>query len=214
MPSGHWKADMAHTDAYLAVAENCVKNHLALRDKYVPGGQVWVTESGDAGGGGNTWASTYLDVFRTLNEFGSFAALTDGVIFHNTLASSDYGFLKHSTFEPRPNYFAALLWNTLMGETVYDCRKLNAVNTHVYCHSRKDGTDGYVYLIINNSLDDSLSVEISAPADFYILGADNLRSSVIQLNGKNMKKDIDLIPEYKKPGTITLAPATCTFIVL
>lgn len=54
---------------------------------------MWVTESGDAGGGGDTWASTYLDVFRTLNELAGFAAITDGVIFHNTLASSDYGFL-------------------------------------------------------------------------------------------------------------------------
>lgn len=33
---------------------------------------MWVTESGDAGGGGDTWASTYLDVIRTLNEAGGF----------------------------------------------------------------------------------------------------------------------------------------------
>lgn len=81
---------------------------------------MWVTESGDAGGGGDTWASTYLDVFRTLNELAGFAAITDGVIFHNTLASSDYGFLAREVFDPRPNYFAVLLWNRLMGTTVYD----------------------------------------------------------------------------------------------
>lgn len=40
--------------------------------------------------------------------------ITGGIIFHNTLASSDYGFLKHGTFEPRPNYFAVSLWNKLM----------------------------------------------------------------------------------------------------
>lgn len=214
MPSGHWNADMAHTDAYLAVAENCVKNHLALRDKYVLGGQIWVTESGDAGGGGNTWASTYLDVFRTLNEFGSFAALTDGVIFHNTLASSDYGFLKYSTFEPRPNYFAALLWNTLMGETVYDCRELNAVNTHVYCHSRKDGKAGYAYLIINNSIKDYMSIEIPKTSEIYKLSAESLRASVMKLNGKELYNFGEFIPEYKNAGTIELAPASCTFIVM
>ena len=43
---------------------------------------MWVTESGDAGAGGHTWASTYAEVIRTLNEIGSFAAVTDGVIFH------------------------------------------------------------------------------------------------------------------------------------
>ena len=84
---------------------------------------MWVTESGDAGGGGNTWASTYVDVFRTLNELGTFSTITDGVIFHNTLASSDYGFLKHGTFDPRPNYFAVLLWNRIMGTTVFDTKE-------------------------------------------------------------------------------------------
>ena len=109
---------------------------------------------------------TYLDVLRTLNELGSYATITDGVIFHNTLASSDYGFLEHGTFLPRPNYFAALLWNRLMGSAVYDCRELNRENVHVYCHSRKDGACGVVYLIINNSLTDAISVTIpqKAPA--------------------------------------------------
>ena len=102
MPGGHWDGSEAHTDAYLSVAPANAKVYAPLRDQYVPGGQMWVTESGDAGGGGDTWASTYLDVLRTLSELGSFATITDGVIFHNTLASSDYGFLKHGTFEPRP----------------------------------------------------------------------------------------------------------------
>lgn len=115
MPRAHWPAELAHTDEYLAVAPDCASAHAALRDRFVPGGQIWVTESGDAGGGGNTWASTYLDVLRTLNELGSYGTITDGIIFHNTLASSDYGFLDHGSFLPRPNYFAVLLWNQLMG---------------------------------------------------------------------------------------------------
>ena len=68
-----------------------------------------------------------------------------------TLASSDYGWLKHGSFEPRPNYFAVLLWNTLMGTTVYDSKIPVSEDAHVYCHSRKDGKDGCVYLGINNS---------------------------------------------------------------
>ncbi|MCD7858314.1 MAG: hypothetical protein LUG55_11105 [Clostridiales bacterium] len=76
------------------------RTYAPFRDKYVPGGEMWVTESGDAGGGGDTWASTYLDVIRTLNELGGFAAVTKGVIFHNTLASSDYGFLARQVFDP------------------------------------------------------------------------------------------------------------------
>lgn len=214
MPSAHWSGDEAITDEYLSVAPDNAEKHTALRDKYVPCGQIWVTESGDAGGGGNTWASTYLDVFRTLNELGSFATITDGVIFHNTLASSDYGFLKHGTFEPRPNYFAVLLWNKLMGETVYDCKELNAENLHIYCHSRKDGKDGCVYLIINNSPNKEVSAELPKESTIYTLSADNLRSSVMKLNGKELNNLDDVAPECRNAGTITLAPATCTFVIL
>ena len=220
MPSGHWDGSEAHTDAYLAVAPINAKAYVPFRDQYVPGGQMWVTESGDAGGGGNTWASTYLDVLRTLNELGSFATITDGIIFHNTLASSDYGFLKHGTFEPRPNYFAVLLWNRLMGTTVYDRDDPDREGAHIYCHSRKDGKDGCVYLVINNSLTDTTTVELPKEAEIYTLsGGENIRSSVMYLNGKELGisgvADItELTPDCRAAGKLELAPATCTFIVL
>ena len=108
------------SEEYLGAAAHSARCFLSYRDKYAtPGGEMWVTESGDAGAGGHTWASTYAEVIRTLNEIGSFVTITDGVIFHNTLASSDYGWLKHGTFVPRPSYFAVLLWKRLMGNTVY-----------------------------------------------------------------------------------------------
>lgn len=219
MPKAHWPGELAHTDEYLAVAADCAKSHAALRDQFVPGGQMWVTESGDAGGGGNTWASTYLDVLRTLNELGSFSTITDGVIFHNTLASSDYGFLKHSSFEPRPNYFAVLLWNRLMGNTVYDCDNLRTKGTHIYCHSRKDGKPGAVYLIINNSLMDTQTVELPKMADCYTLSAKTMRSEIMQLNGNDLTlsgtADLpDLSPVKLQAGTVMLAPGSCTFLVL
>lgn len=219
MPSAHWSGDKAHTDAYLAVAPRNAAMHLPLRDTYVPGGQIWVTESGDAGGGGNTWASTYLDVFRTLNELGSFARLTDGIIFHNTLASSDYGFLQHGTFDPRPNYFAVLLWNTLMGSEVYDCGIPAADSRHIYCHSRKDGKPGYTYLIINNSDSEPLSVALPGEADCYRLTAPTLRSPVMELNGQPLTADEtgtipQLTPQRCPAGEVTLPPCSILFAVL
>lgn len=219
LPKAHWPGELAHTDEYLAVAPDCARNHAPLRDRYVSGGQMWVTESGDAGGGGNTWASTYLDVLRTLNELGSFASVTDGVIFHNTLASSDYGFLKHGSFEPRPNYFAVLLWNTLMGTTVYDCENPAMEGAHIYCHSRKDQQPGMVYLIINNSLSEETTVEIPQTAERYTLSAETIRSTVMQLNGKNLIVSdsailIDFVPVIQEPGLITMSPGSCTFLVL
>jgi len=216
-PDSHWSGDTAHTDAYLSVAPECARDHAALRDKYVPGGQVWVTESGDAGAGGNTWASTYLDVLRTLNELGSFAAITDGIIFHNTLASSDYGFLKHGTFEPRPNYFAVWFWNRLMGTTVYDCGNSDRPGAHIYCHSRRDGKKGVVYLVINNSLTETITVHLPKQAEQYTLCAETLRSTIMTVNGMPLTETnaVTNLPKWIQPeGNIELAPGTCTFFVL
>lgn len=219
MPAAHWEAELAHSDEYLAVASDCAKAHKPLRDKFVPGGQMWVTESGDAGGGGDTWASTYLDVLRTLNELGSFSEVTDGVIFHNTLASSDYGFLEYGSFTPRPNYFAVLLWNRLMGARVYDCSNLHGEGVHVYCHSRKDGKPGAAYLIINNSLTDDAAVEIPKEAERYRLSAETMRSSVMQLNGKDLLVSgscgiTEIVPEKQEAGMAALPPGSCTFFVI
>lgn len=219
LPSAHWPGDMAHSDEYLAVAPDCARAHAALRDRFVPGGQLWVTESGDAGGGGDTWASTYLDVFRTLNELGSFGTISDGIIFHNTLASSDYGFLEHGTFWPRPNYFAVLLWNRLMGSGVYDCDALSRENLHVFCRSRRDGKPGCVYLILNNSLTEPAVAALPKAALRYTLHAPELRSPVMLLNGKELSVSgvcglPDLTPAAEPQGNVTLAPATCTFLVL
>lgn len=172
---------------------------------------MWVTESGDAGGGGDTWASTYLDVFRTLNELGEFATITDGIIFHNTLTSSDYGFLDHATHDPRPNYFAVLLWNRLMGTTVYDSGEALREGAHVYAHSRRDGKPGTAYLVINNSLTDATEVELPCDADRYTLSADTLRSPVMRLNGRELVLEgehglPDLSPVRETPERCALRP--------
>jgi heparanase 1 len=39
---------------------------------------------------------------------------------HNTLASSDYGLLNEDTLEPRPDYWAAVLWKRTMSDVVLD----------------------------------------------------------------------------------------------
>lgn len=219
MPTGHWPGEMAHTDAYLQVAPGICYSNISVRDKYVPGAEMWVTESGDAGGGGDTWASTYLDVLRTLNELGSFCTLTNGVIFHNTLASSDYGFLQHGTFDPRPNYFAVLLWTRLMGDTVYSCNNPNVEGAHLYCHSRKDGKEGYTYLLINNSLTDTTNVELPGEATLYELsGNGNMRNKTMYLNGNPLvlgeNNELPCLCGKKVNGSVSIAPGSCAFIVI
>lgn len=160
-----------------------------------------------------------MDVPRTLNELGEFCTVTDGVIFHNTPASSDYGFLKHGTFLPRPNYFAVLLWNRLMGSTCYATGEKVREGAHVYAHSRKDGEDGVVYLIINNSTEIT-TVELPKDATVYALtGNGKLRSRTMLLNGRELVLgEKDALPclcgNPVAAGTLEVAPGGCTFIVL
>ncbi len=220
VPSAFTPASGALSEAYLGMAGMCARAFAPYRDKYVPNGEMWVTESGDAGAGGHTWASTYLDVPRTLNEFGDFATVTKGIIFHNTLASSDYGYLKHGSFDPRPSYFAALLWNRLMGETVYDSNEPVRLGAHVYAHSRKDGKEGVVYLVINNSWTETTTVKLPKAAEVYILtGNEKIRSRTMLLNGKELKLgENDELPELSgvlhKSRKLKVAPGSCTFIVV
>ena len=216
---GHWPYEAILSEHYLGIAAHCARQYAPKRDRYVPGGQMWVTESGDAGCGGNTWASTYADVPRTLNELGEFCTITDGVIFHNTLASSDYGYLKHGSFEPRPNYFAVLLWNRLMGKTCYNVGQKNVEGAHIYCHSRKDGKEGKAYLVINNSRTETTTVELPGEAEVYALtGNDKLRSRTMLLNGKELVLgENDALPELagvKTSGQVEIAPGGCTFFVI
>ena len=220
MPNGHWQPEQATSEEYLATERNYAELYASLRDKYVPGGEMWVTEAGDAGGGGDTWASTYLDVIRTLDELASFATVTDGVIFHNTLASSDYGFLARQVFDPRPNYFAVLLWNRLMGTTVYDSAEPVREGAHVYAHSRKDGKDGKAYLVVNNSAE-TTTVELPTDGELYLLAGEGgaLRASVMTLNGRplvlgegNSLPDLSGAPVAA--GKVEIPAGNCAFIIL
>lgn len=171
-----------------------------LRDKYVPGGQMWVTESGDAGGGGDTWASTYLDVLRTLNELGGFSAVTDGIIFHNTLASSNYGWLRHGTFDPRPNYYAVLLWNRLMGTTVYDCG--SPAKRCAYLLSLPQRRQGGRCLSDHQQLSVGVHFVIhSKEADRYTLSAESPRADIMRLNGNELRLSSDQNPRRSRRQT-------------
>ena len=219
MPSAYTPAEGAMSEEYLGAAVTSARCFTSYRDKYCPGGEMWVTESGDAGAGGHTWASTYLEVPRTLNEIGGFATVTNGVIFHNTLASSDYGWLKHGSFDPRPSYFAVLLWKHLMGDVALDTHEPTRMGAHVYAHTRRDGKDGACYLVINNSRTDTTTVTLPRGAVVYALtGEGSLRSRRMLLNGKPLTLgEGDELPEFvgvKASGDITVEPGGCTFIVV
>ena len=117
---GQTTAAAALSEEWLSRPEKINEYYARLRDHFEPGKPLWITETADAACGGNPWASTFLDTFRYLIEHASLPRQGVKVIMHNTLAASDYGLLDQNTLEPRPNYWATLLWHKLMGTTVLD----------------------------------------------------------------------------------------------
>ncbi|HEU4698425.1 MAG TPA: hypothetical protein VFS40_04555 [Gemmatimonadales bacterium] len=211
-------ADSALSEAWLARADTSWAFYGALRDRFEPGKPVWITETADAACGGNPWAATFLDSFRFLDQLGRFAKHGVAAVFHNTLASSEYGLLDERTFLPRPNYWAALLWHRLMGPTVLDAGTPRP-GLHLYAHCLPGRPGGATLLAINNSRTDTTSVTVAQAAERYTLSAPAPESPRVALNGRELRLGVgDALPELRgarvPPGRVALAPASITFLTV
>ena len=105
-----------------------------------------------------------------------------------------------------------------MGHTVYASGEQIREGAHVYCHSRKDGKEGRVYLVINNSAE-ATKVELPCQAQAYVLGGNgDLRSRVMYLNGKPLtlgeNDELPAMDGESVSGTVELPAYCCAFYVL
>lgn len=176
---------LSKTDLGLCFYENA-------RDKYQPGKPIWLTETAESACGGNKWAATYVDCFRYLEQLGRLAKRGVKVVIHNTLCASEYGLLDPKTYNPRPNYWAALLWSKLMGQKVFD-GGLSKEGIGVYVHSLKNNKHGLAVLIVNPTAF-GCSVSIPSEARQYLYTANNankLQTKTVKLNGKILKLKSD-----------------------
>ncbi|OAF10966.1 hypothetical protein AXW67_25315 [Bradyrhizobium neotropicale] len=209
----------ALTEQWLARSDATLAIYRSLRDAFEPGKPIWLTETADAACGGNRWDKTFLDTFRYLDQLGRLARGGVQVVMHNTLAASDYGLLDEKTFRPRPNYWAALLWHRLMGTTVLDAGAAVAPGLRVYAHCHPALRGALTLLAINLARDAPLSFAVPLPSTRYTLGSARLQGAMVQLNGKTLALATDenlpdLIGISTAAGTIRLAPATITFLVI
>ncbi len=190
-----------------------------LRDKFESGKSLWITETADAACGGNPWASSFLDTFRYLIQHASLARGGVKVIMHNTLASSDYGLLDESTFAPRPNYWAALLWRRLMGTTVLDPGPPPAPDVYFYAHRLRNQPGGVMLLVINANQQRAQDITLPSDAERYTLTANQLQDTSVQLNGSTLQLNSDgdlpqLSGEPTRAGRVSFAPASITFLTI
>jgi hypothetical protein len=202
---------------WLSRAVSAEAFYAALRDRYEPGKPIWNSETAQAACGGDRWATTFLDTFRYLNQLGSLARAGVQVQMHNTLNASDYGLLDEKTLEPRPDYWAALLWRKLMGTTVLDPGPSRSANLHLYAQCLRGQPGGVALLAINADKDSQQTLRLPTNAERYTLSAAELTSSTVDLNGRRLELGPDdVLPVLRSAvvhfGTVTLTPASITFL--
>jgi heparanase len=219
MPALGTTAAAALSEDWLARPDGVHQYYAGLRDRFEPGKPMWLTETADTGCGGNPWASTFLDTFRYVDQHARLAQKGVQVIAHNTLAASDYGLLDETTLEPRPNYWAALLWRKLMGTTVLRPTASPADGLHLYAHCMSGVEGGVTVLAINTDRSNPHMLAIPGSSERYTLTAPNLEDTHVQLNGKELRLGSeDSIPEIAGISTasepIALPPASITFLAI
>lgn len=210
-------ADQALSEQWLGRTDQTLAYYRDVRDKYMPGKPFWNTETADAACGGNPWGGTFLDTFRYLDQLGRLARQQVEVIFHNTLVASDYGLLDENTFEPKPNYWGAVLWRRLMGTTVLDAGFVNRAGLHVYAQCLRGVPGGVGMLVLNSDRQKASSLTIPGAASRYTLAAASLTDKTVMLNGTPLQLGAhDAIPAMEglatAGGKLAFEPATITFL--
>jgi hypothetical protein len=212
-------ADAALSEEWLARPGLVIDFYGGIRDRFEPGKPLWNTETAQTACGGDRWASTFLDSFRYLNQLGLSAKRGVQVHMHNTLASSDYGLLDETTYEPRPNYWAALLWRKFMGATVLDPGPSPAPSLHLYAQCLRDQPGGVALLAINASKTEAQTLDIPTAGERYTLTAQDLAGGDVELNDRVLKLGVkDAMPRMRPmpahPGKVIFVPESITFLAM
>ena len=211
-------ADDALTESWLSRAEQAQAFYSGVRDRFAPGAPIWITETAQAACGGDPWSSTFLDTFRYVDQLGRFARQGASVVFHNTLAASDYSLIDDETWLPRPNYWAALLWRRLMGQEVLDTGS-NDGDLHTYAHCLKDHSGGVAVVAINLSPSQEVAINLPVASTRYTLTAPELQSEEVALNGEVLGLTADdSLPALNgvpaPAGNSQIAPASVNFFAV
>ncbi|CAM5785933.1 hypothetical protein ACFOHU_02605 [Ottowia pentelensis] len=212
-------AEQALSEDWLGRTDQTLAYYRSVRDKYMPGKPFWNTETAEAACGGNPWAGTFLDTFRYLDQLGRLARQEVEVVMHNTLVASDYGLLNDQSFEPKPSYWAALLWRQLMGTTVLDAGVPIAQGQHVYAHCLRGVPGGVALLVINNDKARARTISVPTTSLRYTLSAPELQGSRVALNDELLALGPnDGLPQLggtpTPAGELSFEPASITFLAL
>lgn len=216
---GTLTVDRALTPEWLDRAGQAAAFYIALRNKYLPGKPIWLSETAEGSCGGDVFSGQYVDSFRFMSQLGTLAQMSVKAVFYNTLLSSDYGLINQDTFVPKPNYWAALLWHKTMGTVALDPGVPKDKSLRVYAQCMKNSVGGVTLLALNTDATEEQTFTVPQAGDRYTLTAADLTSAKVSLNGTELQTLPDgSIPAIKgqhvQAGTVRLAPLSITFLTI
>jgi heparanase 1 len=160
-----------------------------LTADHAPQAEVWLGESGNAQCGGQPGVSDrFVGSLWWVDQLGLLARRGHRVSVRQTLSGSDYGLIDEETLDPRPDYWASVLWKRLMGTRVLRSSHDGPATLRTYAHC---GLTAGITLVALN-LDQAEPVELSIEADaaeIYLVEAEALDASEIILNGNGLPND-------------------------
>lgn len=216
---GNLTIDQALSADWLDRTDTVEAFYATLRDRYVSGKPMWLNETAEAACGGDPFAGQFVDTFRFLNQLGTLAQKGVRVVMHNTLAASDYSLIANDTFQPKPNFWAAVIWKQTMGNTVLDPGAPSDPALRIYAQCAKRSKAGVTLLVLNTDKNEKRSIVLPAAAERYTLTADALASSTVSLNGTALQAAPDgSLPPINggqvNAGSFNLDPESITFLVI
>jgi heparanase 1 len=193
------------------------------RDEHAPEIPIWLGETGHAQYGGQPGSSDRFEgTFWWLDQLGALAGRGQPITVRQTLSGSNYGLIDDVTLDPRPDYWASVLWRRLMGERVLDVSRTAADDyVRVYAHCTQ-GPPGTVAVLVINLLEDEtvrmkLNGITSKRQEIYLLTSDALDSKDIMLNGAVLRDDNGVLPPLEPDvmdgGPLDIPPRAMAFIL-
>jgi heparanase 1 len=183
----------------------------AVRDARAPGMPIWLGETGHAQCGGQPDASDRFEgTFWWLDQLGALARRGHQIMVRQTLSGSNYGLIDDVTLDPRPDYWASVLWRRLMDERVLDVTRVTVdenVRLYAHCTHQKPGAVTVLAINLDPQHDVRLDIEgLEGGKDLYLLTADSLDSADLMLNGVVLRDEDGALPDLP-PQSIGSRPA-------
>ena len=212
-------AEEVLTEEFLGRVGRARDFYAEKRDQYTPGAPMWITETAEAACGGDRWAAWFQDSIRYVDTLGRLARGDGDVVFHNTLAASDYALIDEDGLVPRASYWAGVLWGRLVGPRVLAVEtsaELADLTTYAHCSRSDDG--GTTYVVVSASTTATRTVATGdGPVTSYQLTGESMDAPTAMLNGEVLAAAEDgTMPDLdgdQVDGAVSIPPASVTYLV-